>query len=256
MTEFEKKFKIPVYDTDFQGRLSIISLFNYIQDIAAEHAELLHFGREDLQSKNQFWILSRLYIEIKSLPAWGETIILRTWPRGTEGIFALREIDIMDEKGESIAGATTSWVIVDSSTRRPVRPGEMLVKFNMEYPVKQAASRSADKVALTPSRFPSKSAQFSVKASDLDVNLHVNNVKYLQWAYNTRSVQFLSTNDAVSVEVNYLAEAVERDQIILLTQDTTEENNCSLHSVIKSDSEKELCRILICWHQSSNKKVL
>jgi len=256
MIEFEKRYKIPVYDTDFQGKLSIFSLFNYIQDIASEHAEILHFGRDDLQRNDQFWILSRVYAEIKSFPIWGETLILRTWPRGTDGMFALRDIEIMSEKGELIAGATTSWVIVNAKSRRPQRPENLLERMNLEFPSSRATTRNAAKIMHTPTGDSGQSGPFYVMASDLDVNYHVNNVKYIQWAYNTRTVRFLTTHIATSVEVNYLSEAVEGNKIIIESRNPEGENKCSTHSVIRIDDGKELCRLWICWHQTPNQKVL
>jgi len=94
MTIFEQNNRIPVYDTGFDGRVYIHSLLNYIQDISAVHAEILKFGRDDLLA------------EFYRLPSWGETITLKTWPRGTEGLFALRDIEITDGEGKIIAAAS------------------------------------------------------------------------------------------------------------------------------------------------------
>lgn len=256
MIEFEKRYKIPVYDTDFQGKLSIFSLFNYIQDIASEHAEILHFGRDDLHKNNQFWILSRIYAEIKLFPSWGETVTLRTWPRGTDGMFALRDIEIRSEKGDVIAGATTSWVIVNASTRKPQRPENLLERMNLEFPSTRATTRNAGKLVYNTPSVQTDAVPFSVVASDLDVNYHVNNVKYIQWVYNTRTVKFLEGNIATSAEINYLSEAREGDKIIINSADHPEENNSTTHSVIRVDDRKELCRLWICWHQTPNQKVL
>lgn len=255
MIEFEKSYTIPVYDSDSNGRLSAFSLFNYIQDIASEHAELLHFGRDDLNRSNQFWILSRIYAEIETFPLWGETVILRTWPRGTEGLFALRDIEAHLKDGGKVAGATTSWVIVDSSTRRPQRPDTLLERMNLDFPDKRSTIRNAGKPGPIAQPF-TESPTFIVKPSDLDVNQHVNNVKYIQWVTDTFTVNFLSVHTPKSVEVSYLSESVEGDHILIRSNRPTEENNCSLHSVIRVDDGKELCRIMICWHPAPNQKVL
>ncbi|MBE0676867.1 MAG: hypothetical protein IH591_19585, partial [Bacteroidales bacterium] len=192
MVEFEKSYKVPVYDTDFRGKLYLHSLLNYIQDIASEHAELLNFGRDDLQQGNRFWILSRIYVVIHRMPEWREVVSLRTWPRGTEGLFALRDIEIRDEEGIIIAAATTSWVIVDIASRRPCRPDYLLEGMNREFPGNTALPRNAGKVSPT-SDACNTAPPFRVKPADLDVNLHVNNVRYIQWVYDTMPMRFVST---------------------------------------------------------------
>jgi medium-chain acyl-[acyl-carrier-protein] hydrolase len=255
MVEFEKSCKIPVYDTDFRGRLYLHSLLNYIQDIASEHAELLSFGRDDLHRSNQFWILSRIYVSIVRMPEWGEEIVLKTWPRGTEGLFALRDIVISDARGEKIAGATTSWVVVDITTRRPCRPGSLLQGLNHEFPSAMALERNAGKLEPVEAGEPGR-YQIAVKPSDLDVNLHVNNVKYVQWVYDSMALKFLKENDPRSVEVNFLAESVDGDKMEIRTAGHRNENNCLHHSVIRQDDSRELCRILICWNPVANEKVL
>lgn len=86
----EKDYRIHVYETGPDGKLSLYSLFDYFQDIASDHAVQLGFGRDDLVKKNHFWVLSRIYAVIYELPVWGDKITLRTWPKGTDRIFALQ----------------------------------------------------------------------------------------------------------------------------------------------------------------------
>ena len=66
------------YDVDFNKHLTLTSLFNYFQEIAWEHAGVLRFGYEDLSENNQFWVLSRMRVEISRLPQWTENIKLIT----------------------------------------------------------------------------------------------------------------------------------------------------------------------------------
>jgi medium-chain acyl-[acyl-carrier-protein] hydrolase len=88
--QFEKEYTVHVYETGPDGRLNIYSLFNYMQDIASENAIMLGFGRDDLLKNNHFWVLSRMYAEITEWPRWEEKIIVKTWPNGTDKLFAMR----------------------------------------------------------------------------------------------------------------------------------------------------------------------
>ena len=53
------------------ARLNLYSLFNYLQDIASDHAVKLGFGRDDLMRENRFWVLSRMYAEIDRMAIMG-----------------------------------------------------------------------------------------------------------------------------------------------------------------------------------------
>jgi len=249
--EFEKRYRIPVYDTDFRGRLFLHSLFNYVQDIAAAHAEILKFGREDLQKNNRFWILARMYASINAMPSWGEEITLRTRPLGVDGLFALRDVGLSDSNGSVIAAVTTSWVVVDITSRRPVRPDTLPDLASREFSGNQPLIRNAEKIGPPADGCP-VTELFIVKPSDLDVNLHVNNVKYIQWMYDTIPVSYLSEHVPVSAEINYLSEAVEGDSVRVKYEIPGSGNNRIHCSVIRESDSRELCRIMTEWIPVAN----
>jgi len=91
---FEKEYRVHVYETGPDGKLNLYSLFNYLQDIASDHAVKLGFGRDDLMRDNRFWVLSRIYAVIEKWPVWEDTLVVNTWPNGTDKLFALRTIRI------------------------------------------------------------------------------------------------------------------------------------------------------------------
>jgi len=70
LLQFEKEYRVHVYETGPDGKLNLYSLFNYMQDIASDHAVKLGFGRDDLLRDNRFWVLSRVFAVIKEWPVW------------------------------------------------------------------------------------------------------------------------------------------------------------------------------------------
>ena len=243
--QFEKAYKIPVYDTGPDGKLSLFSLFNYLQDAASEHAEKLNFGRDDLLKKNQFWVLSRIVAEVNLWPVWEETVVVRTWPRGTDKLFAIRDYEVFYPNGRHIASGSSSWLIVDRTTKKIQRPDEILTRFNSEISIKNSLGRNAGKVPPLPENV-SMSDLIKIKVSDLDVNLHTNNVKYIKWVTDTYDLDYILNHAPVSLEVNYLAESVFGEEVFIRTEE--EENKAFLnHSIVRSSDNKELCRMRINW---------
>lgn len=246
MIEYQKEYKIPVYEIGADGKLNPHSLFNYLQDIASEHAVKLGFGKEDLIRENHFWVLSRLVASIETWPGWEEKIIVRTWPRGTDKLFAIRDYEVCYPDGRMIATASSSWLVVDISSRRVQRPDYILTKYNSGTEVRSALGRNAAK--LEPAADSgTNSAPFRVRQSDLDVNLHTNHVMYIKWIADSYDLDFRVKNLPVSVEVNYLAESKWNDELFLRT--SSDENNGGFynHSTIRSVDNTELCRVRIGW---------
>jgi acyl-ACP thioesterase len=178
-------------------------------------------------------------------PEWEETIIVRTWPRGTDKLFAIRDYEVQYPDGRPVASGSSSWLIVDRTSKRIQRPDEMLTRFNSEVSVKNSLGRNAEKVA-PASDTGKKTDCFNIKVSDLDLNLHTNNVKYIKWVTDTYSLYHILNYTPVALEVNYLAESVFGEEVFIRS-DNEKDTNSFNHSVIRSADDKELCRMRIDW---------
>jgi medium-chain acyl-[acyl-carrier-protein] hydrolase len=235
-----------VYETGPDGNLSLYSLFDYLQDAASEHAVKLGYGRDDLMRQNNFWVLSRIYGEITRLPHWGETLTVRTWPRGTDKLFALRDYAVSDSNNDLIALATSSWLIIDITTRRIQRPDSTLVMYKDSTLGGNALPRNAGRLEALPAEGRPES-RFKVKVSDLDINLHTNNARYLKWVTDCYGLDFIMNHHPLSAEINYLAESRFNDEVAILTAGEDGSNSIFNHSILRITDNTELCRIRIVW---------
>lgn len=249
---FEKEYRIHVYETRPDGKVNLHSLFNYLQDIASDHAIKLGFGREDLLRENRFWVLSRMYAEIDRLPEWEDSVIVRTWPNGTDKLFALRNFEISFRDGTHIASATSSWLILDRFTRKVQRPDAILERFYSDLHPNRSPIRYASK--LEPAADYDKIMEtYRIKVSDLDINLHTNNVKYLAWVTDSYNLEFVMQNIPRSVEINYLAESQFDEEIVIQTAKEKQNGSVFNHSVLRTSDNRELCRIRIGWKEITPK---
>jgi acyl-ACP thioesterase len=251
LLEFEKEYRIHVYETGPDGKLSLYSLFNYMQDIASDHAIKLGFGRDDLMRDNRFWVLSRIYSVIDMWPLWEESIIVKTWPNGTDKLFALRNYEVRYPDGRHIASGTSSWLILDRTTKKVQRPDSILSQYNPNLNPESSPIRYATKIEPV-SEDGKISSLFRVKVSDLDVNLHTNNVRYLKWAVDCYDLDFIMNYQPQSAEINYLAESMFDEEIIIRTSVDKADHSYHNHSIIRNDDKKELCRIRIEWIKCNN----
>lgn len=197
---FEKTFEILSFQVDPQGRLRWSALGDLFQEIAWQHADSGNFG-QNLFDMGFHWVLSRLYIEEKKLPRWGDVIQLKTAARGIDGLFALREFEMVNSSGEVLAGGMSSWLLLDSKSKRPKRPNQFLPD-NLFPPVSDSTYIPEKLKVPTETTTPKK---FTVHFSDLDMNNHVNNVTFIRWIEDYCHAVGLDFNQ---LEINYLAEAV------------------------------------------------
>ena len=246
LLKFEKEYRVHVYETGPDGKLNLYSLFNYMQDIASDHAIRLGFGRDDLMKENHFWVLSRIYAEIDIWPRWEDTIVLKTWPNGTDKLFALRNYEVTYPDGRHICSGTSSWLILDQTTKKVQRPDSALSRFNFSAYTENSPLRYPAKID-PAGEYGKLSPLFRIKVSDLDVNLHTNNVRYLKWVSDTYDLDFIMKNDPQSAEINYLAESRFDEEILIRTSVGNENSSFHNHSIFRNSDNKELCRIRIGW---------
>jgi medium-chain acyl-[acyl-carrier-protein] hydrolase len=251
LLQFEKEYRVHVYETGPDGKLNLYSLFNYMQDIASCHAVKLGFGRDDLMRDNRFWVLSRIYVVTTDWPLWEESVILKTWPNGTEKLFALRNYEIEYPDGRHIASGSSSWLILDRTTKKVQRPDSILTQYNPDLHSFRSPVRYASKLEPADEN-GFLSPKFRIKVSDLDVNLHTNNVRYLKWVTDSYDLDFVMKNVPQSAEINYLAESLYDEEIIIRTSVEKENGSFHNHSIIRNNDNRELCRIRIEWRKINN----
>jgi acyl-ACP thioesterase len=205
---------------DKSDTMTLDTALNFFQEAAISHAENLGVGREAMARTNQVWILSRMSVMVNRRPRYGETITVRTWPRGGEKLFALRDFDMRDAEDNPAIQARSCWLIIDMEKRRPLRPQSIM--DNMPHNEGQDALSAA--VGLEERKSLRKTAERRALYTDVDYNGHVNNVSYIRWIEDTIDPALLEQAARMRLDINYLNE--------ILPDETTE-----IWSVQIEDSE-------------------
>lgn len=146
---------------------------------AGEHAAALGVGIRALRREGRAWMLVQLGLLAHRWPEAGQDVLVRTWPsRRTAGARAWREFELLDADGRLLAEAASVWLIVDLARRRPARLPAFL--HELPFPARDTAVEFAEPPL--PEGPPSSSRQWRVEPVHLDINEHVNNVTWIEWA--------------------------------------------------------------------------
>jgi acyl-ACP thioesterase len=209
----------------------------------------MHLGFVHLAKENQFWVLSRLFIKWYRQPLWGESIAIRTWSLGCNKLFALRDFEITDEKGENIGAASSAWLVLNKKNKRPVRL-ETWFRDKVVTPHRHAVDVTLEKVSAP--RNPKKHPAFKVRYSELDMVGHVNFTQYVKWILDSYTEAFIWKNTVASFEVNFIAEVSYNEALLILTEKLDSEEYNFLHSIERKGDDREVCRARVCWHPEKN----
>lgn len=211
-----------------------------MQDIAWEHADISGFGYDRLKRDQQFWVLSRLLMKIRRRPEWGEDFILETWSRGTDGFFAYRDFNFLDQSEIPIIQATSSWLILNLQSKRIVRlsdfkefPAYKESIFNSN-PVKVGAPKNDGPLHFTPVLF-----------YEIDINQHFNTGRYIERIMNAFDFPFHQKHELTELEVNFLKEGLPSDRLAVKKEFLNENNQ--ICSVVRESDNADLVRARLGW---------
>ncbi len=212
----EREIEIESYEVDLYGRFKPMSLLNLSQNMAYLHSRTLGFGYNDLLSLGLAWVLSRINVQIVREPRWGETIKIRTWHKCQSGLFSLRDYMIYDGDGNEIIKITTSWLVMNIESRR-IHRVERLLKdhdtIDFDSWSESAIEEPAPKL-VTPAA-GDLVGEHRVSYSDLDLNHHTNNAKYVEWALDSLNEQMNKDLTLKEFSVNFNHETKFGDQVNL-----------------------------------------
>jgi medium-chain acyl-[acyl-carrier-protein] hydrolase len=226
------------------GVIRLASFLNYFQEAAGEHAGLLGVSVHALLEQKLTWVLSRYHIKIDRYPVWGETVQMRTWPSTRRHLFALREFEAVAANGEVIARGTSSWMVIDILTKKPVRLDERLRDFPQE-PARALADDFASLPVLSRTDFE---RTFFVRQGDLDWNRHANHVVYIEWAAEAAPPDAVAGFRPAEIEADYRGEARYGDVVHSRVEAAPSgAGPAFIHQVVREKDGAELARLRTFW---------
>ena len=200
-----QKFTIPSYQVDMNKRLTVSYLLNLMQEVAWQHTTVCRAGWLDLAKENCFWALTKMRVRIYRMPNWLEEVELHTWGKPGPFVVQPRDFEMYDVDGKLLMQATSDWVILDCDTFKP----QKLEHFNDRIACvdgKHAIETPAPKIL--PLKKQDGGEVHQVLFSDIDVNQHVNNVKYVQWALDNLPDGFQVKQSLKELSINFVTQAV------------------------------------------------
>lgn len=190
-------------DVDCSNRLTLAAAFDYFQEAAVKHAEALGLGIEAMKQTGTAWLLARITMRIERRPRYGEKLTVRTWPRGAEKLFAVRDCAMLDESGAILVLARSNWFIVDLEKHRPLRPQLIMEGIPLNEGIDMTDERT---IHLEPREGMAKTGERRAMYSDIDCYGHVNNARYAQWIQDSMDAKPLEQAETLRLDIAYLHE--------------------------------------------------
>ncbi|KAE8691364.1 Palmitoyl-acyl carrier protein thioesterase [Hibiscus syriacus] len=220
---YNQNFSIRSYEIGADRTASIETLMNHLQETAINHcrsAGLLGEGfgaTPEMCKKNLIWVVTRMQVVIDRYPTWGDVVQVDTWASASGKNGMRRDWLVSNsETGEILTEATSVWVMMNKLTRRLSKIPEEVRReieplFMNSDPVLAEDSQKLVKLDDRSAEYVCKG--LTPKWSDLDVNQHVNNVKYIGWILESAPLPILESRELCAITLQYRRECG-RDSVL------------------------------------------
>ena len=207
---YRETFHIAGNAVDRFNRLKPSALLDMMQQVATNQCALLAMDWDTMAAKGLCWVVTRQQVQIlRSIPG-GSTITVETWPGITSRVAYPRSTIGYDEKGNEVFRAISLWVLMSITDRKMVLPGKSGLNFSgIERGCELAVPGS-----LAPAKLEGSTVR-QVVYSELDVNGHMSNTRYLDWMMDLLPASFHSGHILSEFSVTYLSEGKEGDRMVL-----------------------------------------
>lgn len=234
---YEKKFELRYFEMNKNGVASPTTILTLLEETASDHCSLIGHSLYDLIKQNIGWVLVSGVMKMYHYPKHKENITIKTWLSGYSLIKGIRENIILDEQGNIIGSAKGLWVFFDVNRRRPVQIFEDIKEKWSSYSDESINYNINTKLKILDTARYIK--EFPIHRFDIDMNLHVNNIKYLHWVLETIPDQIMDNYYLHSIEGRFINEANFGDTIISYTN--PDPNSNSFEHTIKVKENNQIC---------------
>jgi medium-chain acyl-[acyl-carrier-protein] hydrolase len=238
---FQEDYRTSFTHIGVQNVLTNKSFLLLMENLAGLHSSYCGFSFKDLAGEHLTWIILGWKLKVLRRPKDEETVTIKTWARYFNKVFVLRDFKMYDDDGNLCAIATSKWCLINQDIGKiapmPSNIAEIYHGLNAES-VFDIDDLPRIQV---PESAPIAKENYRIRKFDLDLNKHVHNLNYLNFAYEVLPEDVFYGPEKNNVEITFRKELKynqvihsflykEGDTYTIVIKDETEK---TVHAIVK-----------------------
>lgn len=246
----EKEYEVHYYETNYRLECKMSSIINYFCDIGSKQSEELGVGIDYLTEKRLAWVFYKYDIKVNRYPMYGEKIKVVTMAKSFKKFYASRGYEIYDENNEKIVEGEGIFLLINIDKRRAVRiPEDQYIAYGVD--VENCQDIKLTKLEKLTEEMHNSS--FKVRYGDIDSNMHVNNVKYVEWAVESLPLDIVLNYELKEITVIFEKECKYGAEIKTSCQVRETDDGLVILHKISDKEDKELTVLTSIWKNLKKK---
>lgn len=206
---FEYEITLKPADFDENGNWKLSCALDSVQQAVTAHCNTIGLDWDTMAAKGLFWAVLRHRMVFYHPVQAGQTLTVKTWPLPATRAAYPRAVEVLDKDGNAVLRLMSLWVLMDIHTRTMVLPSKSGVAVpgvhqEGELPAPQSLPVHPGEQRLL----------WQVSGEDLDINGHVNNVRYLDHC-EFLAGDYAAGHSVKQLQICYLAEVLPHQEITL-----------------------------------------
>ena len=240
----EREYEIHYYESNYRLECKMSSIINYFCDIGTKQSEELGVGIDYLTEKRLAWVFYKYDIKVSRYPKYGEKIKVVTMAKSFKKFYASRVYEIYDEKNEKIVEGEGIFLLINIDKRRAVRiPEDQYITYGVD--IENCPDIKLAKLEKLTKEMNKNN--FKVRYGDIDSNMHVNNVKYVEWAIESLPLDIVLNYELKGLSVIFEKECRYGAEITASYEIKEDENGLVILHKIADNEGKELTVLTSKW---------
>lgn len=199
---YSEKYTVTSHNVDVNNNLRPTMLGQFMQETANHHMRDRKPTYYELFSVGKSFIVTRMAFEIMEQIHQYDNIEVKTW-RCPEKAATFIRCFVVESDGRPVAKAYSEWAVANRNTGKLCKADEVDISnyetdepLEMSVPVRFRLPKDADWKHVGTKR---------VMYSDVDMNMHMNNTRYLDMLWNY--IPEIVSRKVTSISIRYMAEA-------------------------------------------------
>ncbi|KAF8655120.1 hypothetical protein HU200_061255 [Digitaria exilis] len=265
---YRQQFVIRSYEIGPDRTATMETIMNLLQETALNHVMCSGLAGDGFGATRQMtlrkliWVVTRINIQVDKYSRWGDVVEIDTWVASSGKNGMRRDWIIRDRNTKNMIARATRETRKLSKIPEEVRQEVLPFYLDRSIIAADASGGGGSKIEkLTDSTAEHIRSGLAPRWSDMDVNQHVNNVKYIGWILESVPQDVLEDYHLTSITLDYRRECRQSQLLESLTSMTSSaaaelplpaSSRCSsdlqsTHLIRQQDDRAEIVRARAEW---------
>eukprot|EP00249_Psilotum_nudum_P011472 c23196_g1_i2 orf=952-2292(+) len=222
---YRQTFVIRSYEVGLDRTASIETIANLFQETALNHVGMSDFVGDGMGTTHAMmrhrliWVVTRMHVQVTRYPVWGDVVEIDSWVTSSGKNGMRRDFLVRDySSGQILTRATSNWAMMNQDTRKLSKmPNDVRAEISPYFLDRSVLKEEpCQRISKINDFAPYIKAGLVPKLHDMDMNQHVNHVKYIGWVLESIPQSLLVAYELKTMTLEYRKECSPSDVVTSL----------------------------------------